>query len=163
MFLDRYKPRIPVDADADESVVSRLRHQLNKHGIKFEDILEARQRGRIRRDQDRAHSAGPFMGNQLREPIIKAIQDAAKVSWDRKLEGWVEDEYVPLPSDMKRLESFCFNRYKLRIPASEDTGETVVNRLKRQFDSTASGLEHHDDRNEEGRDRRDQKQAQRTW
>ena len=74
------------------------------------------------------------MGNRLREPIIKAIQEAAKVSWDRKRKGSVEDEDVPLPSEeLKRSESLFFNRYKLRIPADEDAGETVVNRLKRQL------------------------------
>ena len=36
--------RIPVDEDADESVVSRLKHQLSKHYIKFEDILKTKTR-----------------------------------------------------------------------------------------------------------------------
>ena len=36
--------RIPVDEDADESVVSRVKHQLNKHCIKFEDILKTKTR-----------------------------------------------------------------------------------------------------------------------
>ena len=36
------------------------------------------------------------MGNRLRDPIIKAIQETAQVSWDRKLKGWVEDEYVQI-------------------------------------------------------------------
>ena len=64
------------------------------------------------------------MGNRLREPIIKAIQETAEVSWDRKQKGSVKDEDVPLPSEeLRRLESLFFNRYKLRIPAGEDTGE----------------------------------------
>ena len=64
-----------------------------------------------------------FMGNRLREPIIKAIQEAATVSWDRELKGLGEDEDVPLPSkEPKRWESLFFNRHKLRIPAGEDTG-----------------------------------------
>ena len=47
----------------------------------------------------------------------------------------------PCHQDMKRLESFCFNRYKLRIPAGEDTGETVANRLKRQLSKRCIGFE----------------------
>ena len=82
------------------------------------------------------------MGNRLREPIIKAIQEAAKVSWDLKLKGWVEDEYVPWPArELERLESFCCNRYKLRIPADEDTSETVANRLERQLNKHCIGFE----------------------
>ena len=73
------------------------------------------------------------MGSRLKK-LIKAIQEAAKVSWDRKRKGAVEDEDVPLPSEeLKRLESLFFSRYKLRIPADEDAGETVVSRLKRQL------------------------------
>ena len=44
LFFGRYKLRIPVDEDADESVVSRLKHQLSKHYIKFEDILKTKTR-----------------------------------------------------------------------------------------------------------------------
>ena len=83
-----------------------------------------------------------IMGNRLREPIIKAIQEAAKVSWDRKVNGLVEDEDVPLPSkELKRWESLFFNRHKLRIPAGGDTGETVVNHLKRQPSKHCIGFE----------------------
>ena len=42
LFFDRYKLRIPAEEDADESVVSRLRHHLNKHRITFEDILKTK-------------------------------------------------------------------------------------------------------------------------
>ena len=50
------------------------------------------------------------MGNRLREPIIKAIQEAAKVSWDRKRKGSVEDEDAPLSSEeLRRLESLSFS------------------------------------------------------
>ena len=43
------------------------------------------------------------MGSRLREPI-KAIQTAAKVSWDREREGAVEDEDVPRAAEeLKRL------------------------------------------------------------
>ena len=74
------------------------------------------------------------MSNRLREPIIKASQEATKVSWDRMRKGSVEDENVPLPAEeLKRLESLCFNRHKLRVPAGGDIGEIVVNRLKRQL------------------------------
>ena len=45
------------------------------------------------------------MGSRLKK-LIKAIQEAAKVSWDRKRKGAVEDEDVPLPSEeLKRLEA----------------------------------------------------------
>ena len=44
LFFDRYKLRIPVDEDADESVVSRLKRQLNRHCIDFEDILKTKTR-----------------------------------------------------------------------------------------------------------------------
>ena len=73
------------------------------------------------------------MGSRLKK-LIKSIQEAAKVSWERKRKGTVEDEDVPLPSEeLKRLESLFFNRYKLRVSADEDAGETVVSRLKRQL------------------------------
>ena len=66
--------------------------------------------------------------------LIKAIQKAARVSWDRKRKGAVEDEVSPIAiGRMKRLESLLFNRYKLCISAEEDAGETVVSRLKRQL------------------------------
>ncbi len=58
------------------------------------------------------------MGNRPREPIIKAIQEAAEVSWDRKQKGSVEGEDFPLPSEELG--------YKMRIPADEDAGETMV-------------------------------------
>ncbi len=70
------------------------------------------------------------MGNRMREPIVKAIQEVARISWDRKRKGSVEDEDGPLPSEeLKRLES----QVQRRIPADEDANETVVNRSKRQF------------------------------
>ena len=68
------------------------------------------------------------MGSRLKK-LIQAIQEAARVSWDRKRKGAVEDEDVPLPSEeLKRLESLFFNRYKLRISAEEDAVEIVVSR-----------------------------------
>ena len=74
------------------------------------------------------------MGNRLREPIVKAIQEATKVSWGRERKGSVEDENVPSPSEeLKRLESLCFNRHKLRVPAGGNIGEAVVSRLERQL------------------------------
>ena len=60
LFCDRYKLRTPVNEDADESVVSRLKRQLNKHCIMFEDILKTRTKKEDPRNQNRAHLAEPF-------------------------------------------------------------------------------------------------------
>ena len=65
--------------------------------------------------------------------LIKAIREAAKVSWDLKRRGTVEDEDAPLPSESKRLGSLLFRRYKPRSSANADAGETVVSRSKRQL------------------------------
>ena len=44
------------------------------------------------------------------------------------------DEGAPLPSEeLKRSGALFCSRYKLRFSADEDTGETVVSRLKRQL------------------------------
>ena len=61
--------------------------------------------------------------------LIKAIQKAARVSWDKKRKGAVEDESVP-PCHRKNeaLGSLLVNRYKLRISAEEDAVEIVVSR-----------------------------------
>ena len=76
----------------------------------------------------------PLVMSSRLKKLIKAIREAARVSWDRKRKGTVEDEDVPLPSEeLKRLESLFFSRYKLRFSADEDAGETVVSRLKRQL------------------------------
>ena len=76
----------------------------------------------------------PLVISSRLKKLIKAIREAAKVSWDRKRKGTVEDEDVPLPSDeLKRSGSLFFSRYKLRFSADEDAGETVVSRLKRQL------------------------------
>ena len=55
LFFNKYKLRIPADGDAKETVVSRLRRQLNKHCIRFENILKTDEEGRNRRDQSQAH------------------------------------------------------------------------------------------------------------
>ena len=65
--------------------------------------------------------------------LIKAIREAAKVSWDLKRRGTVEDEDAPLPSESKRLGSLLFRRHKPRSSANADAGETVVSRSKRQL------------------------------
>ena len=39
------------------------------------------------------------MGNRMREPIVKAIQEVARISWDQKRKGSVEDEDDLLPSE----------------------------------------------------------------
>ena len=41
LLVRRHKPRIPVDKDADGTVVSRLVHQRSKHCTRFENILKA--------------------------------------------------------------------------------------------------------------------------
>ena len=40
LLLCKYSLRIPADEDAGETVASRLKRQLNKHRIRFEDILK---------------------------------------------------------------------------------------------------------------------------
>ena len=72
------------------------------------------------------------MSSRMKKPI-KAIREAAKVSWDLKRRGTVEDEDAPLPSESKRLGSLLFRRYKPRSSANADAGETVVSRSKRQL------------------------------
>ena len=60
----------------------------------------------------------PSVMSRRVKKLIKAIREAAKVSWDLKRKGTVEDEDVPLPSEeLKRLESLFFSRYKLRFSA----------------------------------------------
>ena len=44
LFFSRYKPRFSANEDAGETVVKRLRRQLNKHCIVFENIMETRTR-----------------------------------------------------------------------------------------------------------------------
>ena len=73
------------------------------------------------------------MGSRLKK-LIKAVQEAAKASWDYKREEAMEGEDVPLPSEeLKRFETLLFDRYKPRIPVDEDADESVVSRLKRQL------------------------------
>ena len=43
---------------------------------------------------------------------------------------------------MRRPEALFYARYKIRIAAEEDAGETVVSKLKRQFDKHAVRFEH---------------------
>ena len=82
----------------------------------------------------------PLVMSSRLKKLIKAIREAAKVSWDLKRKGTVEDEDVPLPSEeLKRLESLLLSRYKLRFSANEDAGETVVSRLSASSTDTASG------------------------
>ena len=82
----------------------------------------------------------PLVISSRLKKLIKAIREAAKVSWDRKRKGTVEDEDVPLPSEeLKRSGSLFFSRYKLRFSADEDAGRTVVRRLSASSTSTASG------------------------
>ena len=72
------------------------------------------------------------MSSRMKE-VIEEIRKAAKVSWDLKRRGTVEDEDAPLPSESKRLGSLLFRRYKPRSSANADAGETVVSRSKRQL------------------------------
>ena len=55
LFFSKYKLRIPADEGAKETVVSRLRRQLNKHCIRFENILKTDEEGKNCRDQSQAH------------------------------------------------------------------------------------------------------------
>ena len=81
------------------------------------------------------------MGSRLKK-LIKAIQEAAKISWDYNREEAMEDENVPLASEeLKRLEILFFNRYKMRVPADEDANESVVSRLKRQLNKHCISFE----------------------
>ena len=41
----------------------------------------------------------PLVMSSRLKKLIKAIREAAKVSWDRKRKGTVEDEDVPVPSE----------------------------------------------------------------
>ena len=76
----------------------------------------------------------PLVMSSRLKKLSKSIREAAKVSWDLRREGAVEDEDAPLPSEeLKRSGALFFSRYKLRFSADEDTGETVVSRLKRQL------------------------------
>ena len=44
LFSSRYKLLFSADEDAGETVVSRLKHQLNKHCIRLENILKTKTR-----------------------------------------------------------------------------------------------------------------------
>ena len=75
----------------------------------------------------------PLVMGRRPKKLIKATQETAMVSWDRKRKGSVENEMFPPPSEeTKRLEALLSCRYNLRMPA-DDAGETAVNRLKRQL------------------------------
>ena len=64
------------------------------------------------------------MGSRLREPI-KAIQETAKIFWDKERGGVVEDEDVPLTAEeMKRLGILFYRRHKPRIPVDKDADGT---------------------------------------
>ena len=66
--------------------------------------------------------------------LIKAIQKAARVSWDLERKGTVESEDVPLPSEeSRRLESLVLSRHKQRSAADKDADDTVVSRSKHQL------------------------------
>ena len=65
------------------------------------------------------------------------------MSWDRKKRGVVDDEDTPLPGpELRRLEALFYTRYKIRVSAEEDAGETVVSKLKRQLDKHTLRFEH---------------------
>ena len=73
----------------------------------------------------------PLVTNS-QQKLIKAIRKAAKVSWDLKRKGAVED--VPLPSEeLKRSGALCFQQVQTALLRSQDAVETVVSRLKRQL------------------------------
>ena len=68
-----------------------------------------------------------IMGSRLKK-LIKAIQEAAKSSWDWKREGAKKTRMLSY-----HLKNWSAWWYKLRIPAEENAGETVVSRLERQL------------------------------
>ena len=82
----------------------------------------------------------PLVMESRLKKLIKAIQEAARVSWDYKREEAMRGENVPLPSDeLMRLEILFFSINELRIPVDENTDESVGTRSKRQLSDTASG------------------------
>ena len=77
---------------------------------------------------------GILQASRLKK-LIAAVVQASAMSWDRKKRGATEDEDTPLSSqELRRLEAMFWARYRIRIAAEEDAGETVVSRLKRALD-----------------------------
>ena len=78
---------------------------------------------------------GPILQASRLKKLIAAVVQASALNWDRKKRGITDDEDTPLPAqELRRLEALFWSRYKIRIAAEEDAGETVVSRLKRQLD-----------------------------
>ena len=79
---------------------------------------------------------GILQASRLKK-LIAAVVQASAMSWDRKKRGATEDEDTPLSSqELRRLEGMFWARYRIRVAAEEDAGETVVSRLKRALDKS---------------------------
>ena len=84
----------------------------------------------------------PILQASRLKKLIAAVVQASSLSWDRKKRGIVDDEDTPLPAqELRRMEALFWNRYKIKIAAEEDAGETVVSRLKRQIDKSTLRFE----------------------
>ena len=84
----------------------------------------------------------PILQASRLKKLIAAVVQASSLSWDRKKRGIVDDEDTPLPAqELRRMEALFWNRYKIKIAAEEDAGETVVSRLKRQIDKNTLRFE----------------------
>ena len=86
LFFDRYKLRIPVDEDADESVASRLKRQLNRHCIDFEDILKTKTR--------KGESAESRIERTWQDPLMKLGNDTKLGEHEEP-----EQEATPITTD----------------------------------------------------------------
>ena len=86
-----------------------------------------------------------IMGSRLKK-LIKAIQEAAKSSWDWKREGAKKTRMLSY-----HLKNWSAWWYKLRIPAKENAGETVVSRLERQLSKHHIGGKHPDTKARRGK------------
>ena len=150
-----YEKIIPAIADLEVTLVmdSRLKKLIKsrreaaevswdpkrKETVEDEDVPlpseEPRERGRGtggREDHPSHRRLGRSTVMNSRQKLIKALRKAAKVSWDLKWKGAVED--VPLPSEeLKRSGALCFQQVQTALLRSQDAVETVVSRLKRQL------------------------------
>ena len=79
---------------------------------------------------------GILQASRLKK-LIAAVVQASAMNWDRKKRGATEDEDTPLSSqELRRLEGMFWARYRIRVAAEEDAGETVVSRLKHALDKS---------------------------
>ena len=91
------------------------------------------------------------MGSRLKK-LIKAIREAAEVSWERKRKITAEDEDVPLPSEeLRRVEVSPFQQAQAALLTDEDARETVVSRLKTARQALHQVREHPENEDQKGR------------